>query len=118
MEDLKVHKAVGSLTNIPHRNAEMDVVYTCEALEHAIDIKNAIREMARVTKPGGMMIVVDKNLEALGCMKMMEWEQYFDENKLRSYMEAFCEKVTVIHGLRLNEEISSSLFSAWIGRRK
>ncbi len=113
-----VHKAIGSLTNIPYQNEKMDIVYTCEALEHAIEIENAIREMARVTKPKGMMIVVDKNLSALGEMKMMEWEQYFDENRLKLCMEAFCEEVQVIHGLRINEEETSSCFSAWIGKRK
>lgn len=114
----KIHKAIGSLTNIPYQDAEMDVVYTCEALEHAIEIENAIHEMARVTKPKGIMIVIDKNLEALGNMKMLEWEQYFDEEKLKSSMEVFCEKVTVLHGLRPNEENNSSYFSAWIGKRK
>lgn len=113
-----VHKAVGSLTNIPYENEKMDIVYTCEALEHAIEIENAIREMARVTKSKGMMIVVDKNLDALGKMKMMEWEQYFDEDKLKSCMEVYCEEVQVIHGLRINEEETSSCFSAWIGKRK
>ncbi len=114
----KVHKAVGSLTNIPHQNEKMDIVYTCEALEHAIDVESAIREMARVTKPKGMMIVVDKNLSALGTMKMMEWEQYFDEDRLRLCMEVFCEEVQVVHGLRINGEETSSCFSAWIGKRK
>lgn len=118
IRDPKICKGIGSLTNIPYQNAEMDIVYTCEALEHAIEIENAIREMARVTRPEGMMIVIDKNLEALGHMKMMEWEQYFDENNLKAYMETFCEEVTVIHGLRPNEKSSSSCFSAWIGRRK
>lgn len=114
----KVHKAVGSLTNIPHQNEKMDIVYTCEALEHAIDTESAIREMARVTKPKGMIIVVDKNLSALGTMKMMEWEQYFDEDRLRLCMEVFCEEVQVMHGLRINGEETSSCFSAWIGKRK
>lgn len=113
-----VHKAVGSLTNIPYQNEKMDIVYTCEALEHAIEIENAIHEMARVTKSKGMMVVVDKNLAALGKMKMMEWEQYFDENRLKQRMEVFCEEVQVIHGLRINGEETSSDFSAWIGKRK
>lgn len=113
-----VNKAVGSLTNIPYQDESMDVVYTCEALEHAIEIENAIHEMARVTKSKGMMVVVDKNLDALGTMKMMEWEQYFDDNRLKLYMEVFCEEVQVIHGLRINGEETLSCFSAWIGKRK
>lgn len=118
IKNSKVQKCVGSLTNIPYQNAKMDIVYTCEALEHAIEIENAICEMARVTKTDGMMIVIDKNMDALGHMKMMEWEQYFDEDKLRACMETFCEEVTVIHGLRFNDKVSSSYFSAWIGKRK
>ena len=111
-----VHKAVGSLTKIPYPSDKMDIVYTFEALEHAIE--NAIREMARVTRSQGIMIVVDKNLDALGKMKMMEWEQYFDEDELKHCMEVFCEEVQVIHGLRINGEDISSVFSAWIGKRK
>ena len=118
IKDEKVHKAVGSLTNIPYQDEEMDIVYACEALEHSIEVENAIREMARVTKAGGTMIVIDKNLDALGNMKMMEWEQYFDENRLKLCMEAFCREVTVIHGLHPDGEESASYFSAWIGKRK
>lgn len=116
--DLKINKAIGSLTNIPYKNAQMDVVYTCEVLEHAIEIENAIHEMARVTRSGGVIIVIDKNLEALGHMKMLEWEQYFDEDKLKAYMKVYCDEVSVIHGLRPDGETVAPHFSAWIGKRK
>ena len=47
----------------------------------------------------------------------MEWEQYFDENKLKTIMEeAGCE-VNVLSQIDANDE-KEGIFSAWIGMVK
>lgn len=105
----------GTLTNIPYDDNTFDFVYACEALEHAVDIENAVKEMARVTKPKGMIAVIDKNRDMLGYFEIEEWEQWFDEQELCGIMRKYCREVSVIKDVGY-EEPANNLFYAWIGK--
>lgn len=118
IEDKRIVKKQGSLTRIPYEDNTFDVVYTCEALEHAVDIYSAVREMARVTKPGGRIIVIDKNKEALGRLEIAEWEIWFDLEELRNIMKEFCREVNVVRDIPYEGKTGDNLFAAWIGKVK
>lgn len=75
-----VEKKQGILTNIPYADNSFDVTYTTEALEHAVYTDNALKELIRVTKPDGIIIVIDKNKEKLGALEIDNWEQWFDND--------------------------------------
>lgn len=111
----EIEKRQGSLTHIPYADSRFDIVYTCEALEHAVDIRSSVREMARVSKSGGRMIIIDKNRDALGNLVIGEWEQWFSEEELGQIMGEYCEKVEVRHDLAYDGGDVKGLFSGWIG---
>lgn len=48
---------VGSVTDLPYEDASFDVTYSFKVLAHIPDIAKAIAEAARVTRPGGTMIL-------------------------------------------------------------
>jgi malonyl-CoA O-methyltransferase len=64
-----VETSVGSMLNIRYPNAFFDCVYSVEALEHAVAIEPAIKEMARILKPGGKIVIIDKNAAKLGVFE-------------------------------------------------
>lgn len=113
-----VEKKQGNLTNIPYKDNSFDVVYTCEALEHAIDINSAIKELARVTKPGGRIAIVDKNKDMLGYFEIEEWEQWFDEQELKQQLLQYCSEVSIIKEIDFDNMPSNNLFYCWIGKVK
>lgn len=117
-QELSIQKEQGNLTNIPYSDNQFDICYSCEALEHAIDIKNAICELARVTKPGGKIIVLDKNKEMYGYCEIEEWEQWFDENELKLIMKEYCSSVEVIKEINYDGNEANGLFYAWVGTVK
>lgn len=104
----------GSLTNIPWEDATFELVYCCEALEHAIDIENAIGEMLRVTKHGGKIIIIDKPIEKLGSLDITEYEQWLDTNVVISALSKRCIKTDVIKDIPY-EGRNDGLFYAWVG---
>jgi ubiquinone/menaquinone biosynthesis C-methylase UbiE len=52
---LKVVQA--SIEHVPFESASFDVVYSFKVLAHVEKIADALAELARVTKPGGMMLL-------------------------------------------------------------
>lgn len=113
-----VIKKEGNLTNIPYEDDFFDAVYTCEALEHAVDIKRAISELCRVTQSGGKVVVLDKNKEKLGYFEIEEWEQWFDEEELKGEMLEYCSDVQVIKDISYEEKEADGLFYCWVGTKK
>lgn len=110
-----INKKEGALTNIPYPDNSFDITYACESLEHAIDIKSSVREMARVTINGGKIIIIDKNIDKLGALELGECEQWFDVEQLKNIMIEFCSEVKCITYISEKKEAHDALFAAWIG---
>ena len=52
---------VGDIQHIPHADASFDTVFSCETIEHVPDPALAVRELARVLKPGGRLFLTTPN---------------------------------------------------------
>lgn len=113
-----IQKRQGSLTDIPYDNNYFDVVYTSEALEHAIDIKTAVKELCRVTRSGGKVVIVDKNKSMLGYFPIEEYEQWFDEEELSEELMKYCSNVNVEREVSFDDTPANGLFYCWIGNVK
>lgn len=79
----------GSILDIKYPDAYFDCIYCVEALEHALRIENAIKEMARILKPGGKIIIIDKNIVKLGKLEIETWEQWFIPEKIISLLKKY-----------------------------
>ena len=61
-----VSACAGSMTALPFPTGSFDCVYATESLEHAVDVDTAVAEMCRVTRPGGRVVIIDKNAQQWG----------------------------------------------------
>jgi SAM-dependent methyltransferase len=52
--------------NLPFADATFDVTYCVATLHHALDLQKMVREMARVTKPGGVVAGLNEGTRGLG----------------------------------------------------
>lgn len=107
-------KKVGSLTNIPCPDDTFDIVYTVEALEHAVHIENAINELVRIVKPGGKVIVIDKNVENLGKLKLFPYERWFDMDILQKIGEKANCRCEIIKEISYEKFKADGLFFSCI----
>ena len=53
---------LGSATRIPAASSTFDGATCVEVLEHVPDLDMALKEIVRVLKPGGRLVVIDKNI--------------------------------------------------------
>lgn len=109
---------LGSLLNIPCPDKAYDYVYCVEALEHAVNVTGAVRELCRVVAPGGALLIIDKNHERKGSLKIADWEQWFTLHEVTHLLTE--------HGFSVEEccnipydgnDGSDGLFIGWIARR-
>jgi ubiquinone/menaquinone biosynthesis C-methylase UbiE len=57
----------GSAENLPFRDSTFDKVYCKGAIDHFYDPSRAIREMTRVLRPGGLLVISVANFNSLSC---------------------------------------------------
>jgi len=69
---------VGSAFDLPFSDNEFDAVIFTEAIEHFVDPKPAVAEIARVLKPGGMTLVTTPNCGSLFWVLIENtWHRFF-----------------------------------------
>ena len=88
-----VGKVAGVLTALPFAAAAFNCVYATESLEHAVDTGTAVAELCRVLKPGGRLVIIDKNAEHWGKLQTPAWERWFDRRELEKLLGQHCRTV-------------------------
>jgi ubiquinone/menaquinone biosynthesis C-methylase UbiE len=110
----EIDRVAASMTALPLATEAFDGAYATESLEHAVDIPAAVAELARIVKPGGRIVIIDKNAEAWGRLQTPEWEQWFGRKELEKLLARHCREVTS-QPLSYWEDVEpDGLFLAWL----
>jgi len=112
-----VQACAGSLTALPLRAAAFDCAYATESLEHAVDIETAVAELCRVVRPGGRIVIIDKNSDQWGRLKTPEWERWFGRKELEKMLRRHCAKVSSRQISYWEDVAPDGLFLAWLAER-
>jgi len=106
----------GSIQSLPFEDATFDVVYCVEALEHAGNPQGAVDELCRVVRPGGRVLIVDKNAERAGALEIEAWESWFGRREVEGWLLRHCADVRSDMLLHC-PELGPDLFIGWRGTR-
>lgn len=66
----------GDVRRLPYPNGAFDLVMTAHVLEHLVDPQAALREIARVLKPGGLLIACLTRRSAFGMLVHLKWRTH------------------------------------------
>ena len=89
----EIERVAASMTSLPLASEAFDGAYATESLEHAVNIPGAVAELARIVRPGGRIVIIDKNSEAWGRLKTPEWERWFGRKELERLLSRHCREV-------------------------
>ncbi len=106
-----------SMTHLPFANDSFDAAYATESLEHAVDIEQAVAEICRVVKPGGKIVIIDKNAEHWGRLKTPAWEKWFRRKELEKLLGRHCAEVSSRFISYWEDVEPDGLFLAWLARK-
>ncbi len=73
LNNKNIKRGISSILCINYPDNTLDVVFATESLEHAIFIDLAIKEMCRVLKPGGKLIIIDKDNDTFEEKRYVSW---------------------------------------------
>jgi malonyl-CoA O-methyltransferase len=109
-----IHTRRASLLNLPFRDGEFDFTFCVEALEHSVNAAAALRELIRVTRPGGTVLVIDKDARQRGALEIAPWERWFERSEVERWLLEGCDAVS--SDVLSDPEFPENLFIAWRGR--
>jgi SAM-dependent methyltransferase len=93
---------VADITRLPHPDESFDIAISCETIEHVLDPSAAVRELARVLRPGGHLYLTTPNyLNLLGLYRMycrLDGRRFREENQP---VNNFTTLVRTFHWLRI-----------------
>ena len=112
-----IHTRAGSMTELPFADSTFDFAYATESLEHAVEIERAVNEMCRVVKPGGRLVIIDKNAEHWGKLKTPAWERWFTQKELEKLLARSCSEVHSEYLSYWEDVAPDGLFIAWFAHK-
>ena len=112
-----LERCAGSLTQLPYAPESFDFVYATESLEHAVQIEEAVAEVCRVLKPGGRIVVIDKNVEHWGKLETPSWERWFDRKQMEAMLGRHCRHVSSQPISYWEDVEPDGMFLAWLAEK-
>ena len=112
-----IHACAGSMTELPFADGSFDALYATESLEHAVEIERAVAEICRVVKPGGRIVVIDKNAEQSGRLETPAWEKWFTRGELEKLLGRHCRRVASRFISYWEDVEPDGLFIAWTAEK-
>lgn len=86
---LTPHLTQADVCCLPYPNCAFDVVMAAHVLEHLPEPQTALKEMARVLKPGGLMVVCMTRRSAFGALVQLAWRTWaITEPQARAWLQA------------------------------
>jgi malonyl-CoA O-methyltransferase len=113
----KVESRRGGLLRIPAADREFDGVFAVESLEHALLPQQAVRELCRVVRRGGRLLIIDKHAARQSLSLHELWERWFLPDEVVSWLAPHCRDITVrpiAHGAGSKD---AGLFLCWQATR-
>jgi ubiquinone/menaquinone biosynthesis C-methylase UbiE len=112
-----IHRVAATMTALPLATGSCEGAYATESLEHAVDIPAAVAELARVVRPGGRIVIIDKNVEAWGRLETPEWERWFGRKELEGLLGRHCRSVRSQPISYWEDVEPDGLFLAWLATK-
>src|SRR5712691_6360873 len=76
LDGIPIDYGVDLLRRLPYNDASFDVVLLVEVIEHLENHRSALGELARILKPGGVLILTTPNIMRLNSRLHFLWSGY------------------------------------------
>ena len=107
----------GELENIPLCDNTADFVYSNECIEHSINLSGGVFELARICKPGGTIVIIDKGIKQWGKYNCPPWERWFTDDAVTLLLKKYCDEVSC-EDVHNPNNLEIGLWKIWTGKKR
>ncbi len=108
----------GDLVSIPAATGEFDAAICVEAIEHALLPRRAVAELCRVVRPGGGIVIIDKNASHQPLSNHQPWERWFRPEEVAAWLASDADEIDVRPIAHGRGTTPTGLFLCWSARRR
>lgn len=108
----------GSILRTGAADGEFDGVMAVETLEHSLVPERAIAELCRIVRPGGRILIVDKDLRKQPLSEHDPWERWVTAEQLTGWLAPYCCEIQVHHVAHREGRPGHDLFLAATATRR
>lgn len=108
----------GSLLRTGASDGEFDGVLAVESLEHALVPERAVAELCRIVRPGGQILVIDKDRRKEPLSEHEPWERWVAPEELVRWLAPYCQDIAIRHVSHAEGRAARDLFLAATGVRR
>lgn len=102
----------GSILRTGAAEGEFDGAMAVETLEHSLVPRRAIAELCRIVRPGGRLLVIDKDRRKQPLSEHDPWERWVTAGELQSWLAPYCCDIQVRHVSHQEGRPGTDLFLA------
>jgi len=108
----------GNLLRLPAASNAFDGACCIEALEHALVPERAVAELCRVVRPGGRVVVIDKDAKFQPLSLTETWERWFTPECVSEWLRRECDDVECRPLPDGDHQRNPGLFLCWTGVKR
>lgn len=109
---------LSSAWRIPYPENSFEVVFSVEAMAHSPNPEAAVREMIRVARPGGWVVIMGKQPAPWGRLSGLPWERWPEIAEMRRLLHQGCDRVSVEPVSPEARPAAEGLMVVWRGQKR
>jgi SAM-dependent methyltransferase len=102
---------------VPLVSETFDLVFSVEAIEHALNLSAAVEELVRLARPGGWVLIIGKQQEHVGRFECPPWEFWPTVTRVTELLQRSCDHVSA-EAVSYDGRPADGLMVAWKGQKR
>jgi malonyl-CoA O-methyltransferase len=114
----RVASLTGGLLGLPLQDGSVGAAFAVESIEHSLWPERAVSELCRVVRPGGRVLIIDKDRRRQRLSQHQPWEIWLDRRETAEWLARACHSVEVHEVSHGPSGEFGGLFLLWEGIKR
>ena len=115
---IAVETIQAGLLSLPLPDGACDGTLAIESIEHALVPGRAVSELCRIVRPGGRVLIIDKQRSHQPLSDCEPWERWFTPDEVSGWLARHCRDVKCVAVPHAQHREPTGLFLCWTATKR